>query len=910
MVMGLLSGIASALSISDSGFTKIGSIPNDYVATQGMCTDGTYIYTFKMPTGNNNLARFYQTNIATGKTVLMKVTYDTSLTNFLALGHGNDMCAVVHNGVTYLYLATMYNRSHSTFATHSIWKFKVTGNTIEKVAYYDVIEYGTDDMDFTGLTVYKQTDTHVTLMSADGKYIYTIEIAHDQPSGVVDCQYVFTINYMTAPTPTGAPTYRYKDSNGDSYYGVQGMTYDNGKLYYVMTGSQTTATAKDNYIFCYDIENIPNIKSVEAIPAESIFVTSSYYQYFLEFESIDIHDGVMYFSANAGKYGFYEDYDFCGKLKKEFAVTPEYTVTFCDESGATLQSVKVKEGETAKYTAATPAKAYDDANHYAFKEWLTSVGGSAATLTNVKADMKVYAGFTATPHSYTEQITAQPSCTAQGSKTLTCSCGRTYTESIAVTDHVPTVVGAKEATCSEAGYTGDTVCSVCNTTLATGTVIETLPHTPVTDKGYAPTCTATGLSDGSHCQVCGEVLATQEVLPLAPHREKTVPGKAATCLNSGLTDGAICEDCGMETVRQTVLPRLGHDYSYVNQGQTHLGTCRRCSKTITAAHSFSDGSCVCGASPLTVDENIRIQHSLNLASDISINYAISKAQLAGFDMSTAYMECIYDVYSGNSTVGSETVRLYPVDRGDYYYFTFTGINAVMVGDSIMSTFYGVKDSTLYCSKQDFYSVATYAYSRLADSASSAKLKKLCADLLRYGTLAQSYKDYRTEFLADAYMTDVDMAYLTDLNNVKFDNVNKTTAELSNATVTWAGKALIMDSKVAIRYIVDLSKFTGNRSDLSLQITYTDMNGATKTATVKELVVYDAAKGYYAFDFSDLLAAELRQVVNAAVYNGSKCASSVLQYSASTYGNGKSGELGMLCKALMAYSDSAKAYFAG
>ena len=261
MVMGLLSGIASALSISDSGFTKIGSIPNDYVATQGMCTDGTYIYTFKMPTGNNNLARFYQTNIATGKTVLMKVTYDTSLTNFLALGHGNDMCAVVHNGVTYLYLATMYNRSHSTFATHSIWKFKVTGNTIEKVAYYDVIEYGTDDMDFTGLTVYKQTDTHVTLMSADGKYIYTIEIAHDQPSGVVDCQYVFTINYMTAPTPTGAPTYRYKDSNGDSYYGVQGMTYDNGKLYYVMTGSQTTATAKDNYIFCYDIENIPNIKN-------------------------------------------------------------------------------------------------------------------------------------------------------------------------------------------------------------------------------------------------------------------------------------------------------------------------------------------------------------------------------------------------------------------------------------------------------------------------------------------------------------------------------------------------------------------------------------------------------------------------------------------------------------------------
>ena len=203
ILLSLLPASALALSISDSGFTKIGPIPNDYVATQGMCTDGTYIYTFKMISGNNNQARFYRTTISSGKTELMHVTYDTSLTNFLALGHGNDMCAVVHKGVTYLYLATMYDRSHSEFQTHSIWKFKVTGSTLEKVAYYDVIEYGKDDMDFTGLTVYKQTDTHVTLMSADGKYIYTIELGLDQPSGTVDCQWVFSINYATAPHPYG-----------------------------------------------------------------------------------------------------------------------------------------------------------------------------------------------------------------------------------------------------------------------------------------------------------------------------------------------------------------------------------------------------------------------------------------------------------------------------------------------------------------------------------------------------------------------------------------------------------------------------------------------------------------------------------------------------------------------------------
>ena len=906
MVMGLLSGIASALSISDSGFTKIGSIPNDYVATQGMCTDGTYIYTFKMPTGNNNLARFYQTNIATGKTVLMKVTYDTSLTNFLALGHGNDMCAVVHNGVTYLYLATMYNRSHSTFATHSIWKFKVTGNTIEKVAYYDVIEYGTDDMDFTGLTVYKQTDTHVTLMSADGKYIYTIEIGHDQPSGVVDCQYVFTINYMTAPTPTGAPTYRYKDSNGDSYYGVQGMTYDNGKLYYVMTGSQTTATAKDNYIFCYDIENIPNIKSVEAIPAESIFVTSSYYQYFLEFESIDIHDGVMYFSANAGKYGFYEDYDFCGKLKKEFAVTPEYTVTFCDETGATLQSVKVKEGETAKYTAATPTKAYDDANHYAFKEWLTSVGGSAATLTNVKSDMKVYAGFTATPHSYTEQITAQPSCTAQGSKTLTCSCGRTYTESIAVTDHVPTVVGAKEATCSEAGYTGDTVCSVCNTTLATGTVIETLPHTPVTDKGYAPTCTATGLSEGSHCDACGVILEAQVVLPIAPHNEKIIPGKEPGCLNSGLSEGIVCADCGATIQQQTVLPRLGHSYTYVNNGETHTGTCSRCSKTTTAAHNYEDGTCICGASltpEATVDEAVAIQHSLNLASDISINYAVRYDYLENYD--SYYLECEIPVFENNVQIGTRTEKIDSVFNGFYHYFTLEGLNAVSMTHKVRATLHMTKDGQSFVSKEDIYSIADYAYTQLNKDTSAESLKILCANLLRYGTLTQEYKNYCTDNLPDARLTEAQRGLLTDLNGITFETVNRTLDDLADPKVTWSGKSLILDSKVTLKFVFNAAAYTGDPTALTLRVTYTNTQGETVTTTLTGPTLYGTQ---YAFDFDGLLAAELRSTVSVAVYEGNTRVSPTLEYSASSYGNNKPADLQTVCKALMAYSDAAKAYF--
>ena len=109
MILGMLPVSASALSISDSGFTKIATLPNDYTATQGMASDGTYIYTFQSPQGNHGVAHFVRTTISNGNKVVMKYTDDTSITNFIELGHGNDMCCVIHNGKTYLYLTSMYH---------------------------------------------------------------------------------------------------------------------------------------------------------------------------------------------------------------------------------------------------------------------------------------------------------------------------------------------------------------------------------------------------------------------------------------------------------------------------------------------------------------------------------------------------------------------------------------------------------------------------------------------------------------------------------------------------------------------------------------------------------------------------------------------------------------------------------
>ncbi|MBR4308245.1 MAG: hypothetical protein IKT58_01485, partial [Oscillospiraceae bacterium] len=160
------------------------------------------------------------------------------------------------------------------------------------------------------------------------------------------------------------------------------------------------------------------------------------------------------------------------------------------------------------------------------------------------------------------------------------------------------------------------------------------------------------------------------------------------------------------------------------------------------------------------------------------------------------------------------------------------------------------------------------------------------------------------------MTDAHKTHLTDLETVAFDTINTTNNDIPNATVSIVGKSLSLDTKVTIKYILQLNGYAGNVEDLTLHVNYTDIKGVAKSAVLTNIEVYDLSMNRYAFQFDGLLATELRQPVTVAVYSGSTRLSGTVQYSASTYGTGKLGDLKTLCQALMAYSDSAKAYFAG
>ena len=543
--------------------------------------------------------------------------------------------------------------------------------------------------------------------------------------------------------------------------------------------------------------------------------------------------------------------DYIAIGKNDSLPSPRYTVTFQNHDGSTLAQQTLYKGETATYTGAMPTKAPDSNYHYSFDRW-------DKALSNISGNTVFTAQFQATAHSFSY------SSTEDGKHVASCSCG--YEVS---TVHIwDTGALTTAPTCTAEGVM-TYVCTDCGAKKTER--IAATGHSSVTDPAVAPTCTEGGLTEGSHCAICSTVLEAQQAVP----------------------------------------PK-GHTFVYTSaDASTHKLSCSACGAEQSAPHSFVDGYCVCGESeikePILVP-GFTLSHSLNLASDISVNFVVPKTYLTGFDMDTVYVESIIEVYDGNILAGTRTIRLEPVDNGYTYYFTLAGLTAVQMNDRIRSVIYGTKDGQAYYSPVDDYSIADYAYSQLNKTNTTEVLKTLCADLLRYGSKAQIYKNYRTDALASSAMTSDHEAFLSDMESVTFGNVNEDLKDLENAPIQWAGKSLNLDSKVCLKFVFRTSAYTGKLSDLSLRISYEDRNGELKSVTLAELEVYSEAAQLYSFTVDSLLAAELRSVVSVQVYAVDTPVSSTLRYSSDTYGTGKTGTLGELCKALFAYSDSARRYF--
>ena len=150
---------------------------------------------------------------------------------------------------------------------------------------------------------------------------------------------------------------------------------------------------------------------------------------------------------------------------------------------------------------------------------------------------------------------------------------------------------AKEATCTEPGYTGDTYCKDCGEKIGTGTAIPAKGHTEIIDEAVAATCTTPGKTEGKHCSVCNEILVAQEVIPAKGHSwDKGVITTSPTCSDAGVKTYT-CTVCS-ET-KTEVLDATGH---------TPVDVAEQPATCTEAGHTAGVKCSVCGATISGIEE--------------------------------------------------------------------------------------------------------------------------------------------------------------------------------------------------------------------------------------------------------------------------------------------------------------------
>ena len=206
-----------------------------------------------------------------------------------------------------------------------------------------------------------------------------------------------------------------------------------------------------------------------------------------------------------------------------------YTATVvaptCTADGYTLHKCSVC--GTSYKDNTTKATGHSFGNSIVTKQpTCTSEGTAIKTCT--KCNATVTETIPKTSHKYANTVVA-PTCTADGYTLHKCSvCGTSYKDSTTkATGHsYGNSVVTKQPTCTSEG-TAIKTCTKCN-----ATVTEKLPakgHTAVTDKGYPATCTTAGKTDGSHCSVCNTVIKVQTVINATGHKSSGwITDKAAS----------------------------------------------------------------------------------------------------------------------------------------------------------------------------------------------------------------------------------------------------------------------------------------------------------------------------------------------------------------------------------------------
>ena len=363
----------------------------------------------------------------------------------------------------------------------------------------------------------------------------------------------------------------------------------------------------------------------------------------------------------------------------------------CTTDGYTLHKCSVC--GTSYKDSTTKATGHSYGNSVVTKQpTCTSVGTAIKTCT--KCNATVTETIPKTSHKYADTVVA-PTCTTNGYTLHKCSvCGTSYKDSTTkATGHsYGNSVVTKQPTCTSEG-TAIKTCTKCN-----ATVTEKLPekgHTAVTDKGYPATCTTAGKTDGSHCSVCNTVIKVQTVINATGHKSSGwIVDKAASIGVKGSKhkECTVCKKV-LETAEIPALSRISiskasvtlstSTYAYDGKTKTPSVTVKVNGKTLKKdtdyTVSYSNNTKVGTAT-------VKITGKGNYTGSVSKTYSIKnnfkKATVSGistkaftgknitqsitvkYNGKTLKKGTDYTVsYSNNKSIGTATVKI--AGKGSY-----------------------------------------------------------------------------------------------------------------------------------------------------------------------------------------------------------------------------------------------------
>ena len=233
--------------------------------------------------------------------------------------------------------------------------------------------------------------------------------------------------------------------------------------------------------------------------------------------------------------------------------------TYCKDCGDKISS-------GSKITASGHVNANGDA--------ACDVCGTAMACAHSKTEIRDQKDATCTEDGYTgdtyckncgDKISSGSVIGASGHKNAdgnaTCDvCGASLTCSHGQTE----IRNAKDATCTEDGYTGDTYCKICGDKVSSGKKVSaaghkntdgnttcdvcgtslTCPHdqTEIRNAKEA-TCAEEGYTGDTYCTTCGDKVSSGEAIGTTEHNAQVENAKDATCTEEGYTGDVVCHTC-------------------------------------------------------------------------------------------------------------------------------------------------------------------------------------------------------------------------------------------------------------------------------------------------------------------------------------------------------------------------------